>query len=176
MSEKKDYTLSEDVIALIVKAVLQQTGQQGTQTSGQLTVEQIEQIAQSVQGSTQEKSNVVDSVTQNKQEEINSGEAHRAATFTDRELWGFNKKLLASKEFEYDKALKSLEIKEKELAVAEREAKLRHQAKLDAIAVSEAQQGLNFRHAINFEYARFNNAVAEPISPDTGSDKKDAKK
>lgn len=158
----------EKEISLTVDEVLQLVAQHG----GQLTASQLEQALQSVQGSQQEKS----SMTETKQEEINTGEAHRAATFTDRELWGFNKKMLAAKEMEYDLSLKALQIKDKEIEVARKEHDFAIQQQLDHLKVVGHTNAAVINNFIHSEYAKFNAAASEPISPDTGSDKKDAKK
>lgn len=161
MSKEKEVSLSVDEILQLV-----------AQHGGQMTASQLEQALQSVQGSQQEKS----SMTETKQEEINTGEAHRAATFTDRELWGFNKKMLAAKELEFDLLQKSLQVKDQQLEIARKEHNFAVQQQLDHLKIvghTNAAVINNFAHT---EYAKFNAAASEPISPDTGSDKKDAKK
>lgn len=183
--------ISKDDIALIVKEVLQQTGQQGTQQSsqqvGEAIAQAIEKAQQITQGSTQEKSSVVDSITQNKQEEILGGEAIRAGTVSGSRLWNWNDKSIAQAEHLQTIALNELVLQEKQLALREKQhdfsvkQKQDHQLLsnaqfLDQVKVRNAQNNGSFDKAIEMEYARFNNAVAEPISPDTGSDSKDAQK
>ena len=82
-------------------------------------------------------------------------------------MWNNNDKDLIARERDFDLKLKSLELKEKELLQAEREAKIRKQADLDAIAVSEREHSSLVKHMLNVEYAKFNSAVSEPIAPNT---------
>lgn len=125
---------------------VQQISQQAAQQAASQAIEQV------VQGSSQEKTSLVSS--QDKYEETNTGEAHRASVLSQTRLWNLN-----------DKMLSAIELKEKELALAEREAKLRHQAKLDAIEVLNQQNINAFQDAIRYLSMDFRTAAFHPISP-----------
>ena len=83
-------------------------------------------------------------------------EAYGASAYSNTRLWNWN-----------EKALAQVELSEKELALRQKEHQFSVTQKLDALMISEREQGLNFRHALNMDYAKFNNAVSEPISPNT---------
>lgn len=181
--------IDKDVISLIVKEVLMQTGQQGTQQTSQQIGEAIQQALQKVQGSSQEKASSLErnAMSENKFEEINTGEAFRSNVYTQTRVHDFNMKMLTAKELEFDLALKALQLKDKELEIARKQHDFSHAQKLDmqnlsikqyldALSVARAENSQNFDMAIKFEYAKFNSAVSEPISPDSGADSKDAKK
>lgn len=157
----KDREVDTDLVALVVKEVLQQVGQQGTQQSSQQVAEAVQQAMQKIQGSQQEKS----SMTETKQEEINTGEAHRAAIFSDKEMWSFNKKALVERSQDYDLALKSVQLAERQLELEEKLHDFAHKRKLDHVEAMAAQQANVFNTAINMEYAKFNAASSHPISP-----------
>lgn len=108
----------------------------------------------------------------NETEDTQTDEAIRGKTYTDSEMWGINKKLLVASEMterhrslDFDNELKALQIKEKELAVAEREAKLRKQAALDAIEVSEREQTSLLKHMSNHLHLDFRAAINESQLP-----------
>jgi len=157
--------LTKEDVLLIAREVAQQVIQQ--------SVAQSVQAAQQTGGSLEADKKVLG--TTDVTEDTQTDEAIRGKSFVDSELWGANKKLLFSDELNNQRLLTSLSIKEKELQVAEREAKLRVQAQLDHIAVTAATNAGIFNHAINMEYAKFNAAVSEPISPNIGGNSKKTK-
>lgn len=175
LTDKEVQSIAQQVAEAIGQHNLQQGTQQGSQQVGEQIGKAIAQSLseQSVQGSTQEKSNVVDSTTQNKQEEILGGESLRAAVVSNTRLWNANEKYIFEKSQDYDRILKNLEVKEKELAIAEREAKLRHQVKLDSIEVSEKENNALVKHLANTLLVDFRTAAYHPISPNDQD--KDAK-
>ena len=69
-----------------------------------------------------------------------------------------------------DQILDNLELKEKELAVAEREAKLRHQTKLDSIEVNERNNLATITHLANTLLVDFRTAAYHPISPNNSDE------
>ena len=123
---------------------VQQIAQQAAEQAVQQVIEQV------VQGSSQERF----LSGQDKFEEINSGEAFRRGVYNDAEAGSFNKKLLLA-----------TELKEKELAIAERESKLRKQAALDAIEISERENSALIKHLANTLLVDFRTAAYHPISP-----------
>ena len=163
-------TVNKAEVVSIVKEMVEQIAQQAAQQA----VEQTLQAAQQTGGSLRADKKVLgaDYVT----EDTGSDEAVKGKTYVDSELWGANKKLIFAHELDTQRALNQLAIKERQLQVDEREAKLRHQAQLDAIATSEAQQSLNFKHILNMEYAKFNAAISEPIAPNTADSASKGKK
>lgn len=105
-------------------------------------------------------------------EDTQTDEAIRGKTYNDSEMWSVNKKMLVASEqternrsIDFDSKLKSIELKEKELAIAEREAKLRKQATLDAIEVSEREQASLLKHFANHLHMDFRAAVNESQLP-----------
>lgn len=109
-------------------------------------------------------------------EDTQTDEATRGKTYVDSEMWGLNKKLLtereqdtARKSFDYDKALKEIELKTSQLELARKQADFNHAEQLKAIAISEAQQAAVIKHLVNLEYTKFNAAVSEPINPNIGA-------
>ena len=105
-------------------------------------------------------------------EDTQTDEAVRGKTYTDSEMWGINKKFLVASELterhrsiDFDDNLKTIQIKEKELAIAEREAKLRKQASLDAIEISEREQSSLLKHMSNHLHLDFRAAVNESQLP-----------
>lgn len=105
-------------------------------------------------------------------EDTQTDEAIRGKSFTDSEMWGLNKKFLVASELtertrsaDFDSKLKALELKEKELNIAEREAKLRKQATLDAIEVSEREQSSLLKHFANHLHMDFRATVNESQLP-----------
>ena len=171
----KQETLTAKQVQEIIQAA--QSAQQAAQEAKQIaqdTAQSVQNLKQGVMGSAQEKSSMFES----KQEEINTGEAFRHQTFVDGQMWAFDKKQIAASEqservrsVDHDRNLKELELKTKEVELARKEHNLAHQQKLDSLQVRSAEQAELFKHAINMEYARFNNAVSEPISPNiTGQD------
>lgn len=157
-------TLSEETIQKLLQQVekgdLQsalQTLQSAQQTGGSLAAD--------TKGLGYEK--VVD--------DIGTDEAFKSKTYGDSEMWGLNKKLLTEREqataqrsADYDKALKEIEIKTAQLELARKEHDFAHQQKLDSLQARVAEQSELIKHMINVEYAKFNNAQSEPISPNTG--------
>lgn len=153
---------------------LRQVGQQGTQDTQQAdqstqglaqSVQEAKQLGQSnqqelqslkaataVSGSNSSDSSSRTNTSESKQEEINTGEAFRASVFTDKELWGADKKLIFADEHKYKMLIAMNELKEKQLEIAEREAKLRHQAKTDSIEVSEKENNALIKHLAAFRY------------------------
>jgi predicted GIY-YIG superfamily endonuclease len=153
---KKDCNmgLSRQDVEQIVQQTVQSAIEQVLQTSGQF------QADKKMLGFT---SNTEDTQTD---------EAIRGKSYTDSEMWGVNKKLVVASEMtersrsiDHDKALKALEIKEKELAIAEREAKLRKQAAFDAIEVSEREQASLLKHMSNHLHLDFRATVQESQLP-----------
>ena len=172
--------LSQDEITLVAKQVAQQVASE----IGQQQVKQIEQAVsqgiqaekQGIQGSQQEKTSAVHS--EKLFEETFVGEAFQNKAYNDGELWTLNKKLVTEREQKaaqdansYDLNLKALELKEKELAIAEREAKLRHQAKLDSIEVNERANLATITHFANTLLVDFRTAAYHPISPNDGDER-----
>lgn len=108
-------------------------------------------------------------------DDIGTDEAFKSKTFGDAEMWGINKKLLvareqseAQKSFDYDKALKEIELKSAQVELARKEHGFAHQQKLDNLQVRVAEQAELVKTMLNVEYAKFNSAQSEPISPNTG--------
>ena len=105
-------------------------------------------------------------------EDTQTDEAIRGKTFTDSEMWGLNKKLLVASELtersrssDHDNALKSLIIKEKEMALAEREAKMRKQATLDSMEISEREQASLLKHFSNHLHLDYRATIQESQLP-----------
>lgn len=170
---KEDYALLAKEVA---QQVAQEIGQQQSKQIEQAVAQGIQAEKQGIQGSQQDK-NVY---SENKFEETYVGEAFQNKAFNDSELWTLNKKLVTEREqksaqdaHDFDLKLKALELKEKELAVAEREAKLRHQAKLDSIEVNERANLATITHFANTLLVDFRTAAYHPISPNDSD--KDAK-
>lgn len=162
--------LSQDEISVIAKSVAQEIAQQQAKQIEQAVSQGIQAEKQGIQGSQQEKASFVSS--ENKFEETYVGEAFQNKAFNDSEMWGINKKLVTEREQKaaqdansFDLKLKNLELKEKELAIAEREAKLRHQAKLDSIEVNERANLATITHFANTLLVDFRTAAYHPISP-----------
>lgn len=163
--------ISQQVSQEIGQQQLKQIGQQGDQQISdqiQKAISQgIQELKQGIQGSTQEKSSVVDSVTQNKQEETNTGEAHRGKTYVDAELWGYNKKALVEKSSDFDRSKKAIELIRDQLAISEEQAIV---AKNKTLQHVEAMTGLlNVYSQIQnvHDQSKLNAAITEPISPNT---------
>ena len=99
--------------------------------------------------------------------DIGSDEAFSGKTYVDAELWGFDKKQIAASE--QTERVRSLELDNqiKQVELARKQHDFNHKQKLDSIEIANAQDAAIFRHAINMEYAKFNSAVSEPISPNT---------
>ncbi|MCB0749539.1 MAG: hypothetical protein KDC90_18925 [Ignavibacteriae bacterium] len=180
-------SLSKDDIALIAKEVALQIGAQDFKQIGQQGGQQIsdqiekgisqavEAAKQTVQGTQQEKASFVSE--ENKFEETYVGEAFQNKAYNDGEMWTVNKKLITEREQKaaldanaFDLKLKNLELKEKELAVAEREAKLRHQTKLDSIEVNERNNLATITHLANTLLVDFRTAAYHPISPNNSDE------
>lgn len=149
----------EDVIQIVQQSV-QQAIEQVVQTSGQF------QADKKVLG------------YEDMTHDIGVDEAMQKGTLNDAETWSFNKKMTAAIEQRaylddaaYSNALKTLELKERNLAVAEREAKLRKQASLDAIEVSEREQSTVMKHFANHLHLDFRGATNESQLPLTDDDK-----
>lgn len=128
-----------------VLAAMDQKIQQGVQSA----------VEQAVQGSSQEKTSLISS--ENKFEETNTGEAHRGAVLSTTRVWNWN-----------DKALNALELKEKELHIAEREMAMAHQRKLNAIEIKEAEDRSLVKHIANTNGLNFAIAAQHPFSPNGG--------
>ncbi|MCO6499032.1 MAG: hypothetical protein J5I47_01475 [Vicingus serpentipes] len=182
MSREEYATLAKEIAAQIAQEIGQQQAaqiaRQVAQEVGQQQAKQIETAVsqgiqaekQAIQGAQQEKASFVSS--ENKFEETYVGEAFQNKAYNDGEMWGINKKLVTEREQKaaqdansYDLNLKALELKEKELAIAEREAKLRHQAKLDSIEVNERNSLAVVTHLANLLSMDFRTAAYHPISP-----------
>ena len=156
-------TLSREEVMQIVQQAVQASVEQVLQTSGQFQADK----------------KAIGYVSET--EDTQTDEATRGKTFTDSEMWGVNKKLVVASEMtersrslDFDSKLKSLELKEKELAIAEREAKLRKQATLDAIEVSEREQASVLKHMLNTWVMDFRTAASDPFAPNAkNSDERD---
>lgn len=143
-------SLSTSEVKLIVQEVLQQSGQQGAEQLAQQVEQSISEAIQKVQGSQQERSQF----SENKAEEVGMGEIMRSSNVYDFQVQNYNKKLV-----------QATELKEKELAIAEREAKLRHQVNLDAIAISEREHAALVTKLADLLTIDFRTAAYHPISP-----------
>lgn len=173
MSKFDENIVAKEIAQQIAQEVAQQIAKQVGQEIAQQQAKQIEQAVaqgiqaekQGIQGSTQEKS----SSFVNKEEEILGGEALRAGVVSATRLWNANDKYIFEKSQDYDRAMKSLELKEKQLAVAEREAKLRKQASLDAIEISEREQSSLVKHMLNTWTVDFRTAAADPFAPNAAN-------
>lgn len=144
--------------------------QQAVQQSAQTVAEQVIQATQQTGGSLSADKKVlgVTSIAH----DTHVDEAFSGKTYTDAELWGFDKKQIAVSEqtervrsIDYNNTLQALSIREQQLNLAEREAKLRKQATLDAIEVSEREQASVLKHAFNTLSLDFRTAAFHPISP-----------
>jgi len=171
MSTKDENLFAKEV----AQQVAQEIGQQQVKQIEQAVSQGIQAEKQGVQGSQQEKG----TYAENKFEETYVGESFQNKAFNDSEMWTLNKKLLTEREqksaintIDFDLKLKTLELKEKELAIAEREAKLRHQAKLDSIEVSERNNLAIMTHFTNSLLIDFRTAAYHPISPNDSDSKK----
>ena len=158
--------IGQEVSQQIAQQVAQEVAQQQAKQIEQAIAQGIQDVKQAVQGSSQEKI----SFAENKAEEINAGEAHRSAVLSATRSWNHNDKSLVEKSQDYDRSLKSLELKERALEVAEREAKIRKQASLDAIEVSEREQSALLKHLANTLLIDFRTASYHPISPNDGDE------
>lgn len=145
-------------------------GIQDVKQSAQDTAQSLQNLKQGIQGSQQDKG----TYSENKFEEINSGENLRRGTVNDADAWSFNKKLLIASEqsertrsLDQDLALKQIDIEAAKLELARKQHDFAHQIKLDNLHARVAEHTEVFKHAINLDYAKFNNAVSEPISPNT---------
>lgn len=170
--------LAEQIKQEIGQQQLGQVGQQGGQQLSDQVAKAISQAVQETkqasQGTTQEKSNVVDSVTQNKQEEINTGEAHRSNIYTKTRLWDFDDKQIAASEqservksLDYDIAKKALDLQRDQIDLSEKQASA---AKVKTLQHVESMFGLlNVYAQIQSvaDQTKFNAAVSEPIAPNT---------
>lgn len=161
----RDAAFSLDDVVVIVKSILEssqasaQSAQQSTQQTGQASQEQ------AVKGSAQEKQSTAVSTSETKMEEILGAEAIRAGVVSGTRLWNANDKYIFEKSQDYDRALKNFELKEKALEIAEREAKLRKQASLDAIEISEREFGGLMKAFMATDTMNFRTAAHDPISP-----------
>jgi len=183
MSASKDEILLivkeavQDAAQQIVKSIKQETGQQQIGQVGQQGAQQlsdqvekaisqgVQAAKQAVQGSQQEKASFVSE--QDKYEETNTGEAHRGKTYVDAELWGYNKKALVEKSFDFDRSKKAFELEREALAVSEERASV---AKVKTLQHVESMMGLlNVYAQIQSvaDQSKFNSAVSEPVSPNT---------
>ena len=167
MSKQKEFVVDDDLIASIVKMVIQQMGQQGAQQTDQQIADAVQQAIQKIQGSQQEKS----SMTETKQEEIMAGEAIRAAVVaglnSGTRKWDFNDKALVEKSQDFDRSKKGLELEREQIVLTEERAKA---AKVATLQHVESMMGLlNVYAQIQSvaDQSKFNSAVSEPISPNT---------
>lgn len=174
MDRDRNY-LSNEEINQIVRQVTQAVTQQ--------VAEQVTQAAQQTAGSMAADKKIL-GYTSNT-EDTQTDEAVRGKTYTDSEMWGFNKKLLVASEqterqrsLDHESAVKALELKERQLAVAEREAKLRQQASLDNLHLRSAEQAELIKHMSNHLHLDFRATVNEsqlPMLDDDQSVKNESK-
>lgn len=108
---------------------------------------------------------VVQSVGQDKvigydsnKHDIDTDEAHKRGTHADTEMWSANKKSIFAVEHSRDQNARDFA------------------AALNAITLADQLDASLVKSALRWDYAKFNNATSEPISPDTGSDDNDAEK
>lgn len=157
------FTLAE------VQAMIQQAVQQTTQS----VTEQVIQATQQTGGSLAADTKVLG--VENFSHDIGTDEAFKTQSVNSADMWTLNKKLLVASELtertrsaDLNSILNGLNIKEQQLNIAEREAKLRKQAALDAIEVSEREQAAFLKHAFNTLSLDFRTAAFHPISPNDG--------
>lgn len=165
--------VTKEEIDLIVRQVTQAVTQQ--------VVEQTLQAAQQTGGSLSSDKKVLGATDVT--EDTQTDEAIRGKTYVDSEMWGIDKKLLvereqasAQKSFDFDKAHKEIELASAKIELARKQSDFNVTEQLRAIAVSEAQQAATFKHILNMEYAKFNAAISEPISPNTADSASKGKK
>ena len=160
----------------ITREEVVQIANQVAQQTAQSVAEQVIQATQQTGGSLSADKKVL-GVT-HMTNDISVDEAFNSKTYTDSELWGFDKKQIAVSEqtervrsIDFNSSLRALELKEKELAIAEREAKLRKQAQLDSIEISERQNAAVVSHMLNTFSIDFRTSAAHPFSPNDGENK-----
>ena len=146
---------------------------QDAQAAAQQAAAQVLQAAQQTGGSLAADKKVL--AHESTTEDTQTDEHIKGKSFNDAEMWVLNKKLLtereqatAQKAFDYDVALKEIEVAAAKIELARKQSDFNHAEQLKAIAVSEAQQAALIKHFVNVEYTKFNNAQSEPISPNTG--------
>lgn len=165
-----DERLTAKQVQEIIQAA--QGAHQAAQDAKQIAQE-VSQSVQNIKGSQQEKS----SMTETKQEEINSGEGFRHQVFVDSQLWALNKKLLSASEqsertrsIDLDRELKEIEVKTAQVELARKEHNFANQQKLDNLSLRKAEDAETFKHILNMEYAKFNAAASHPVSPNNSDE------
>lgn len=156
-----------------IRNLVTQVVAQSVQGVAQSVTEQIIQATQQTGGSLAADKKVLG--IEDISHDIGTDEAFKTQTANSADMWTLNKKILVASELlernrsiDYHTALKALELKEQQLNLAEREAKLRKQATLDAIEASEREQAAFLKHAFNTLSLDFRTAAFHPISPNDG--------
>ena len=152
--ETLSMALTREEIVQIVQQVVQGTLEQSVQSAGQY------QADKKVVG------------YEDMTHDIGVDEAMQNATLNDAQTWSFNKKMTAAIEQRaylddsaYAHALKTIELKERNLASAEREAKLRHQTKMESIELRASEQAEVTKQFANHLHLDFRAAVNESQLP-----------
>lgn len=172
-------TAIKEIVQGSVQQIAQQVGQQIAEQQAKQSAQAIEQAVQaakqSVQGSTQEKASQV--ISESKQEEINTGEAHRSNVYTQTRLWDFDVKQIAASEqsershsLDYDNAMKEILIKTKEVELARKEYDFAHTQKLASIELRSSEQAELVKHMLNVGTVDFRTAAYDPIAPNAGEE------
>ena len=152
--------------------------QQVVQQAVQAALEQAQLQAQGVQTAGQLNTGKTITGFEDVSHDIGMDEALKNLNLNDSQKWSFNNKLTAAIENRaymddtaYAHALKAIELKERNLAIAEREAKLRHQTKLDSLELRTAENAEVSKHYANHLHLDFRASVNESQLPLVDDDK-----
>ena len=89
-------------------------------------------------------------------DDTGTDEAHKGKIFNDAEMWTINKKLLVEREqavvqktFDYDRALKEVDLQAAQIELARKEHDFANQQKLDALQLRVAEHAELAKHIFN---------------------------